>query len=418
MQEDVFPAAEKILADIENVLEKDHNLIGFEIIPAEDNENKSPVFHAENYLGLASWSVQPLFCYVYNRLLDLRQNKYRREDPVKISRWLLGAVLLNPDISTFWNMKRELVKNRRLDPMQELRFSSIVLYYKSKCFEAFVYRRWLIKFLLTNTSQSSFEIETLVRNEIKVATMTANRYCSNNHAWCHRQYAVGLFETLAKENFYSFLQTEWETTSNWCSRNVSDYSGFAYRQFLLKKLLFIYPRNDEMKISLDKIARHRTIVLEYVKNDKRDCKNETVNSEFLCLLHGVSGEKAEDCDQTVINLSYWIEECVLNEDLIKTFPGHEALWCHRRFLAYSLLALINSYKKYFQYKSEIFDNNQTQRHLNRENKLDSAISRGHLKEAFHIHNQDLIAQAKSSGPHQNFLAEKFIKYLVNNDLEQ
>lgn len=143
-----------------------------------------------------------------------------------------------------------------------------------------------------------------------------------------------------------------------------------------------------------------------------------MNSEFLCLLHGVSGEKAEDCDQTVINLSYWIEECVLNEDLIKTFPGHEALWCHRRFLAYSLLALINSYKKYFQYKSEIFDNNQTQRHLNRENKLDSAISRGHLEEAFHIHNQDLIAQAKSSGPHQNFLAEKFIKYLVNNDLEQ
>lgn len=170
-------------------------------------------------------------------------------------------------------MKRELVKNQRLDPMQELRFSSIVLYYKSKCFEAFVYRRWLIKFIIMDTSQSSLlQIETLVRNEIKIATMTANRYCSNNHAWCHRQYAVGLFETKAKENFYSFLQTEWENTNNWCSRNVSDYSGFAYRQYLLKKLLFIYPRNNENTYSPEKIARHRTIVLEYVKNYAKGIK--------------------------------------------------------------------------------------------------------------------------------------------------
>lgn len=209
-----------------------------------------------------------MFCYVYNRLLDLRESKHRREDPGTVSKWLIGALLLNPDISTFWNMRRELVKNRRLDPMQELRFSSIVLYYKSKCFEAFVYRRWLIKFMLMNSSQYSVNVDSLLRNEIKVATMTANRYCSNNHAWSHRQHAVGLFEALSPDNFYTFLRTEWENTNNWCSRNVSDYSGFAYRQFLLKKLLFIYPRNEESIISPEKVATSQTIVLKFAKTTR------------------------------------------------------------------------------------------------------------------------------------------------------
>lgn len=121
----------------------------------------------------------------------------------------------------------------------------------------------------------------------------------------------------------------------------------------------------------------------------------------------------------MINLSYWIEECVLNEDLINAFPGHEALWCHRRFLAYSLLSLIDSYKKYSCYKIENLEQNQGRRHWNEENKSagGSFMSHGLLKEAFCIHNKDLIDLAKRSGHHQNSLAEKFIKYLISIDLE-
>ncbi|XP_033229941.1 protein prenyltransferase alpha subunit repeat-containing protein 1 [Belonocnema kinseyi] len=426
MQEDVFPAAEKILSDIENVLKKDPNLVSFEIIPAEDNKNKSPVFHDENSLGLASWSVQPLFSYAYNRLLDLRQNKHRREDSGTVSKWLLGVLLLNPDISTFWNMKRELVKSGRLDPMQELGFASIVLYYKSKCFEAFAYRRWLVKFILMESTHS-VNVDSILRNEFKVAAMAADRYANNCHAWSHREYALGLFETLAPEDLNPLLQTEWEESSNWCNRHVSDYSGFAYRQFLLKKLLLYRRNREEGAPSPERVAKSRELVFKFAKAGTRGCNDvfllfDGSSDQVLDLMHDSENEKrVSDYEQCLINLSYWAEECMLNEDLIISFPGHEALWCHRRFLAYSLLALQTSYKKYSYYKSENFDPCQGIRpriEINRSRTVDSAsVSKGLLELAFRNHNHDVIALAKKSGNHQHSLAEKFIKYLKFIDLE-
>ena len=137
-------------------------------------------------------------------------------------------------------------------------------------------------------------------------------------------------------------------------------------------------------------------------------------------MHGSENEKkVSDYEQTLINLSYWAEECTLNEDLINSFPGHEALWCHRRFLAYSLLALITSYKKYSSYKSENFDPCQGIRPRIEKSKTagDAKMSKGLLEVAFHNHNQDVIALAKKSGNHQLSLAEKFVKYLTYIDLE-
>ena len=167
-------------------------------------------------------------------------------------------------------MKRELVKSGRLDPMQELRFASIVLYYKSKCFDAFAYRRWLVKFMLMESNQPSVNVDSLLKNEIKVATMAADRYANNSLAWSHKEYALGLFETLALENLTPLLQLEWEESSNWCNRHVSDYSGFAYRQFLLKKLLLLYRRNaEEGAFSSEKIAKRREVVFEFAKAGTR-----------------------------------------------------------------------------------------------------------------------------------------------------
>lgn len=345
-------------------------------------------------------------------------------------------------------MKRELVKSGRLDPMQELGFASIVLYYKSKCFEAFAYRRWLVKFILME-SNHSVNVDSVLKNEIKVAAMAADRYANNSHAWSHREYALGLFETLAPEDLNPLLQTEWEESSNWCNRHVSDYSGFAYRQFLLKKLLLYRRNREEGALSPEKVAKRREVVFEFAKAGTRgsSCNffsefapNFSLNrfifsgcndvfrlfdgssDQVLDLMHGSENEKrVSDYEQTLINLSYWAEECTLNEDLIISFPGHEALWCHRRFLAYSLLALQTSYKKYSSYKSENFDLCQGIRpriEVNKSKTADSAsISKGILEVAFRNHNQDVIALAKKSGNHQHSLAEKFIKYLKFINLE-
>ncbi|XP_068081653.1 protein prenyltransferase alpha subunit repeat-containing protein 1 isoform X3 [Anabrus simplex] len=152
MQDDPFPAAERILADIETVFKKDPELREFDIIPVTLNQNKSPVHHEEHCLGLESWCVRHVYCYAYHRLMDARQQKHRRTDPSAISRMLLGALLLNPDVQTFWNMRRELVEAGYLDASSELHFTVVVLSKKPKSAEVFTHRKWLLRTLLKNAA--------------------------------------------------------------------------------------------------------------------------------------------------------------------------------------------------------------------------------------------------------------------------
>lgn len=56
---------------------------------------------------------------------------------------LTSALLLNPEVTTFWNMRRELVIDGFLKPYDELQFSAVVLTFKPKCAEIFSYRRWI-----------------------------------------------------------------------------------------------------------------------------------------------------------------------------------------------------------------------------------------------------------------------------------
>ncbi|XP_015604665.1 protein prenyltransferase alpha subunit repeat-containing protein 1 [Cephus cinctus] len=420
MQEDTFPAAEKILSDIDNVLRKDLNLVSFEIIPALDNENKSPVFHAENSLGLASWSVKPLYCYAYNRLLDLRRNKHRREDPSVVSRWLMGALLLNPDISTFWNMRRELIKSGRLDPTDELRFVAIVLYYKAKCFEAFAYRRWLLQYMLVEQKQPPTDVETLLRNEIHVASMSADRYANNCHAWSHREHVVGNFEALVPAAYMSLLKEEWTSSEKWCTKHISDYSGLAYRQFLLKSLLL----SENSVTASDNIVGRREILYEFVKPSIRESTEVSIlrdgsSNEALDLLHGFdTGNRSDiDYDRCLINLSYLTEECMFNDDLTRSYPDHEALWYQRRFLAHTIVVLTASYEKYSSYKIELFDPRLKIRQDKIVNETGNRSSVSRLEVAFQDRSKEIIKIAKSCGHHQSTMAEKFQKFLTTINVQ-
>ncbi|XP_012266220.2 protein prenyltransferase alpha subunit repeat-containing protein 1 [Athalia rosae] len=419
MQEDFFPAAEKILSDIENVLKKNPNLIGFEIIPTLDNENKSPVLHVENSLGLASWSVKPLYRYAYNRLLELRQNRNKREDPSTISRWLLGALLLNPDVTTFWNMRRELVKNGRLESTGELHFVAIVLYYKAKCFEAFAYRRWLLQFMLIGDSHTS-NVETILEREMTIATISADRYANNYHAWNHREYIVTTFQNSSPENYVEFLKSEWLSSGEWCSLHISDYSGFAYRQFLIKKLLQIN-RNPEQPTRPETTCRE--ILTNFLNLDIPSLMNAP-SHEVLNYLHSTSGIlPRHDVNYSAIlaGLSYWVEECLFNEELLNLYPGHEAFWYHRRFLSHLLIVLTISYERYSVYKIELID--QKIPRLCSKDVIEtrgvnfrSKYSPSHLETAYSRRNSDIIDKARKIGGHQNVMGERFAKFLSGRGL--
>jgi protein prenyltransferase alpha subunit repeat containing protein 1 len=69
-------------------------------------------------------------------------------DPAVLARLLSGALLINPDVTTFWNMRRELLQASRLDMQGELRFIAVLLSRKPKCAEAFAHRKWVVRRLL------------------------------------------------------------------------------------------------------------------------------------------------------------------------------------------------------------------------------------------------------------------------------
>lgn len=118
-------------------------------------QNKSPVLHLENCLGLESWCVKHVYMYCYSELMDKYSVKSKRKtqkistnDSDRLVRLLNLTLLLNPEINSLWNRRRELVEGLLIDKTVELHFIRLVLSRKPKCNEAFAYRRWLLESIL------------------------------------------------------------------------------------------------------------------------------------------------------------------------------------------------------------------------------------------------------------------------------
>ncbi|XP_014225153.1 protein prenyltransferase alpha subunit repeat-containing protein 1 [Trichogramma pretiosum] len=426
MLEESFPAAERILSDLENIFKKNQNLSSFEIIPAEDNGNKSPVHYDENAVGLESWCVKPLFCYVYHSLIESRKNILRRTDTLTLSRWLFGALLLNPDISTFWNMRREFVRCGKIDSLEELRFIGIVLYFKPKCFEAFSYRSWILNYVLQRKNDLSINLLLLFQKEMQTCDMAAERYKNNCHAWSYRSHVLTEIKKSYPEQFNLFLRKEWQDSRKWCCSHISDYSGLSYRQVLLKLLLL---HNLEIDRISPQLSLAKDIIFKFIKIAKEyyDATNfsNLSHKDILDLLHGT--ESIEDpgiaYEQSIISVSYWIEDCLMNEQLICMFPGHEALWCHRRFLAIILNTMQESYAKNFFYENTSFDNFQVVKFISKDissrsvPKKNENLSPSLLSIAFTLYNENLIEKSKHENNCQRKLALNFHKLLSYVNLQ-
>lgn len=125
----------------------------FDIVPVENNtRNKSPVLHLENCLGLESWCVKHVYIYCYNELMDKYFTKPKRKSskPTSVNSerqavLLNVTLLINPELSSLWNKRRDMFQGNLMEKTSELQFTKIVLSRKPKCNEAFSYRRWLLQ---------------------------------------------------------------------------------------------------------------------------------------------------------------------------------------------------------------------------------------------------------------------------------
>nr|XP_008101507.1 PREDICTED: protein prenyltransferase alpha subunit repeat-containing protein 1 [Anolis carolinensis] len=316
--EEVAVLVQRVVKDINNAFKRNPHIDEIGLIPCpEARYNRSPIVLVENKLGVESWCVKFLLPYVHNKLLHYRQRKQwlNKEELIDITCTLL---LLNPDFTTAWNVRKELILSGTLNPVKDLHLGKLALTKFPKSPETWIHRRWVLQQLIQENSLPTLvtkgnleiapteRVQRLVKEEMDVCCEAAGRYPSNYNAWSHR---IWVLQNLAKLNT-KILLDELSSTKHWVSMHVSDHSGFHYRQFLLKSL--ICRTGTDFGVQL-----HNQLADQQAPSVPKE--EENTDAEAACV-------EEQQSDHPLL-LKEEVELCT---DLINTFPGHETLWCHRR----------------------------------------------------------------------------------------
>ncbi|KAL0979009.1 hypothetical protein UPYG_G00179260 [Umbra pygmaea] len=344
-EEEVDVLVQRVVKDINNAFKRNPNIDEIGLIPCpEARYNRSPIVLVENKLGVESWCVKFLLPYVHNKLLRYRQRKQwlDREALVDITCTLL---LLNPDFTTAWNVRKELLQCGALSPQRDLYLGKLALTKFPKSPETWIHRRWVLKQVVRECSPPetdrkeqnggeqrdaaertwlSERLHRVLYDEMKVCADAAGRYPSNYNAWSHR---IWVLQYMAQGDL-KVLHDELSSMRQWVSMHVSDHSGFHYRQFLLKALVkelsqapISSPPPKDCRPSPDPRCHQAHL-------------SEQVNGEATVAAPGSPPPSPEEKPSLPAVPQLFQQEMDLCTDLIQSFPGHEALWCHRRHVFY------------------------------------------------------------------------------------
>ncbi|NXN08466.1 PTAR1 protein, partial [Indicator maculatus] len=309
--EEVAVLVQRVVKDIRNAFQRNPYIDEIGLIPCpEARYNRSPIVLVENKLGVESWCVKFLLPYVHNKLLLYKQRKQwlNKDELIDITCTLL---LLNPDFTTAWNVRKELILSGTLNPLKDLHLGKLALTKFPKSPETWIHRRWVLQQLIQENSLPSLmtkgnlgavpveRIHQLVQEEMNVCSEAAGRYPSNYNAWSHRIWVVQHLGKLTVK----ILLDELLSTKYWVSMHVSDHSGFHYRQFLLKSL------------TGRTVTDNNTLVQNHMVHEQKE--------------EGSAGAEAACTEEQSVDLQHHLEkELELCTELIDTYPGHETLWCH------------------------------------------------------------------------------------------
>ncbi|CAB1320199.1 unnamed protein product [Coregonus sp. 'balchen'] len=327
-EEEMDVLVQRVVKDINNAFKRNPHIdeIGLILCP-EARYNRSPIVLVENKLGVESWCVKFLLPYVHNKLLLYRQRKQwlDREALVDITCTLL---LLNPDFTTAWNVRKELLQCGALNPERDLRW--VLQQVLRECSPPSPDRKEQEDGDLRDAAERtriSERLHRVLHDEMKVCADAAGRYPSNYNAWSHR---IWVLQNMAQGNL-KVLHDELSSMRQWVSMHVSDHSGFHYRQFLLKALV------RELSQSLH---HHHAPRPSPGSSSPRSPSPAPQPAHPAHPQHQANGEAtaAAPCpspatpdDQSSVPAvpQLFHQEMELCTDLIQSFPGHETLWCHR-----------------------------------------------------------------------------------------
>ncbi|KAM6328593.1 protein prenyltransferase alpha subunit repeat-containing protein 1 isoform 2-T2 [Alca torda] len=374
--EEVAVLVQRVVKDIRNAFQRNPHIDEIGLIPCpEARYNRSPIVLVENKLGVESWCVKFLLPYVHNKLLLYRQRKQwlNKDELIDITCTLL---LLNPDFTTAWNVRKELILSGTLNPLKDLHLGKLALtkfpkspetwihrsdtflkvaigWFWNRCepvqnrktsvlqtggcqafqsiphasiaillTHAAAWRRWVLQQLIQENSLPSHvtkgNLGAAPVERIHRLVQEEMNVCSEAAGRYPSNYnawshRIWVLQHLGKLTVKVLLD-ELSSTKYWVSMHVSDHSGFHYRQFLLKSLI-------GRTVTDNNVLVQNQMVNEQNPNLQKE--EESAGAEAAC---------AEE--QSVDLPRHLEEELELCTELIDTYPGHETLWCHRRRVFY------------------------------------------------------------------------------------
>ncbi|XP_055952499.1 protein prenyltransferase alpha subunit repeat-containing protein 1-like [Argiope bruennichi] len=349
--------AERILLDLRNTFKKDPLIDEFDVLPVHESvSNKCPVIHVDHKIALEDWCVKHVYVYAYSKFFAWRKRPYKIDSECFLT-WTSAILLINPEVETVWNARKEFVCQNLLLPENELKFSELVLSRKPKSSPVYAHRKWvLLEYFQGKVSPCS--LQQVVDHEFKLCSRVANLYPNNYYAWCHRSW-------LMKEichNCHKIVSEELTCMEKWVSTHVSDHCGFHYRQYLLS----CYSGDDEGIVT--------------------------------CPLHA-TGDDSCSPKQTALFAPLLRQEMSLLCNLQAAYLGHETLWYHRRFLIHEFhkleVSIVKDGEETGSCKRHKWDKGQ---------EWDTAMEESFLVESF---------KRASGNDWEQTLIERHIKWLKN-----
>lgn len=206
----------------------------FQDLPPATEHRKvaTAIRHDEGHLGLAQWSLTPLYV----------EGKKRLQADGSDFRAASATLLASPDYSTAWNVRKlKLVPNQVAD---ELLFNSLILMRSPKSAETWAHRSWILRMFGCSSSQA--------QSELQLAWVAASRAPSNYYAGVHRLRVI-------HKTSEDFLLSELERSRTWLRTNISDSSGWWYHRQLVSKLtaLGTAPFGSEVAYTSELYERYR-----------------------------------------------------------------------------------------------------------------------------------------------------------------
>lgn len=203
--------------------------------------NKCPIIltpgQTGHYLAIESWCIPHIYLYCNSKLIQSSKTTNGGNETIDDLSKVL--VLLNPDFTTAWNRRKQLLLiNKQLDPFNELYLSRLILKRKPKSPESITYRQLIIEKCLMKQLSSDSLIE-LFKDELTIALEIASSYRCNYYSWTYRSWLFDQIISILPSKKEFFTQ-ELDRIHNWIESNISDASGYSYLQQLRLKELKIH----------------------------------------------------------------------------------------------------------------------------------------------------------------------------------